>query len=154
MREGTEFDELDLDILREIEENPRAGIRDLAKKLKTPKSTIYYRMKKLERSGVIKGYRVVLDGEKLGFEYHVVILIKGKYGPKYHDEVGRLLSKNPYVQAVYYVLGDVDFVVIGRFPRKEVYLAFLEEIINSGLVERSNTIVVAKQVKEDFRLNI
>ena len=148
------LDKIDLDILRSLQENSRASIRDLSSKLGIPKSTIYYKIKKLEELGVIKGYSTILDSEKLGFEYLVVILIRGKYGPNYHEEIGKFLSSNLYVQAVYFVLGDVDFVVIGKFPNKEKYIEFLEALINSRFIERSSTMVIAKVIKENFRLNI
>lgn len=148
------FDETDLAILRILQENPKSRIKDLADKLGIPKSTVHYRIKKLEDLGVIKGYNAILDSEKLGFEYLVVILIRGKYGPKYHEEIGRFLSNSPYIQAVYFVLGDVDFVVIGKFPNKEKYMEFLESLINSRFIERSSTMVVAKVIKESFKLNI
>jgi DNA-binding Lrp family transcriptional regulator len=149
-----ELDKIDLAILKYLQENPKLRIRDLAKKLQIPKSTIYYRLRQLENLGVIKRYGVILDSDKLGFEYIVVIQVRGKYGPKYHDEIGKFLSKNPYVQGVYYVLGDIDFIVIGKFPSKAKYMEFLEQLINSSIIERTSTMVVAKVIKEDISLHI
>jgi DNA-binding Lrp family transcriptional regulator len=149
-----ELDKIDLAILKNLQENPKLRIRDLAKKLQIPKSTIYYRLRQLENLGVIKRYGVILDSDKLGFEYIVVIQVRGKYGPKYHDEIGKFLSKNPYVQGVYYVLGDIDFIVIGKFPSKAKYMEFLEQLINSSIIERTLTMVVAKVIKEDISLHI
>jgi DNA-binding Lrp family transcriptional regulator len=149
-----ELDKIDLAILKNLQENPKLRIRDLAKKLQIPKSTIYYRLRQLENLGVIKRYGVILDSDKLGFEYIVVIQVRGKYGPKYHDEIGKFLSKNPYVQGVYYVLGDIDFIVIGKFPSKAKYMEFLEQLINSSIIERTSTMVVAKVIKEDISLHI
>ena len=149
-----ELDKIDLAILKYLQENPKLRIRDLAKKLQIPKSTIYYRLRQLENLGVIKRYGVILDSDKLGFEYIVVIQVRGKYGPKYHDEIGKFLSKNPYVQGVYYVLGDIDFIVIGKFPSKAKYIEFLEQLINSSIIERTSTMVVAKVIKEDISLHI
>ncbi|MEM1635942.1 MAG: Lrp/AsnC family transcriptional regulator [Thermosphaera sp.] len=154
MKVKDDLDELDLNILRELESNPNVGVRELARKVKVPKSTIYYRLQRLKRLGVIKGYNIIIDSEALGYEYHVVVFVRAKYGPHYHDEVGKILSNNPYVQAVYYILGDWDFVVLAKFPKKEVYMDFLETLINSKFVERSNTFIVAKIYKEDFRLKI
>jgi Lrp/AsnC family leucine-responsive transcriptional regulator len=152
------IDEIDLTILEYLQSNikwsVRLRLRELAKKIRAPKSTIYYRFKKLEEHGIIKKYEVILDSEKLGFEYIVVVLIRGKYGPKYHEEIGELLSKNPYVQIVYYVLGDIDFIIIGKFPSKNKYMEFLEQLINSSKIERTSTIVVAKVIKEEMRLHL
>lgn len=148
------LDELDLKLLELIQRNPKIKLHELERTLKSPKSTIHYRLKKLEELGVIKGYRALLDAEKLGFQFNVVILVRAVYGPQYHYEVGRLLSENPYVQAVYYILGDIDFVVIGKFPSRDSYLRFLESLINSGRVERTSTMVVIKTLKEDMILKL
>jgi DNA-binding Lrp family transcriptional regulator len=148
------LDKLDLAILRTLQDNPKLRIRDLAEKLKVPKSTIYYRLRQLENQGIIKKYGVILDSDKLGFEYVVIMQVRGKYGPKYHEEIGKFLSKNPYVQGVYYVLGDIDFIVIGKFPSKIKYMEFLEQLINTPIIERTSTMVVAKVIKEETRLHI
>lgn len=148
------LDNLDVKILKEIVENPNASIREISKKIRVPKSTVYYRIHRLKKMGIIKGSIVLLDSERLGYEYSVVILIKAKYGPRYHKEVGEMLANNKHVQAVYYVLGEYDFVLLGKFPKKSDYMEFLEKIINSGLIERSITIVVARTLKEDFRLGL
>jgi len=148
------LDKLDLAILKILQENPKLRIRDLAEKLKIPKSTIYYRLRQLENQGIIKKYGIIIDSDKLGFEYVVIIQVRARYGPKYHDEIGKLLSKNPYVQGVYYVLGDIDFIVIGKFPSKTKYMEFLEQLINTPTIERTSTMVVAKVIKEETRLHI
>jgi DNA-binding Lrp family transcriptional regulator len=153
-RINTELDKLDLTILKTLQENPKLRIRDLAEKLQVPKSTIYYRLRQLENQGIIKKYGVILDSDKLGFEYVVIVQVRGKYGPKYHEEIGKFLSKNPYVQGVYYVLGDIDFIVIGKFPSKAKYMEFLEQLINSSIIERTSTMVVAKVIKEETHLHI
>ncbi|MFN3267969.1 MAG: Lrp/AsnC family transcriptional regulator [Zestosphaera sp.] len=57
------LDEVDLSILRCIQESPKTRIREIASKLGLPKSTVYYRMKKLEELKVIKGYNAILDSE-------------------------------------------------------------------------------------------
>lgn len=148
------LDKRDLDILRLVQDNPKIRLRDLSEKLGLPRSTVYYRLRELEKRGVIRGYRAVLDSETLGFEYPVVILVRGRYGPRYHEEIGMYLSNNPYIQMVYYVLGEEDFVVVGKFPSKEKYMYFLESLINSSFIERTTTMVVAKIIKEDLRLSI
>jgi len=148
------LDELDLSILRLIQEEPKMKLHELEKRLKVSKSTIHYRLKKLEKLGVIKGYRAILDAEKLGFEFNIAILVRAAYGPQYHYEVGHFLAANPNIQIVYYVLGDIDFIVVGKFPSRESYLSFLETLINSNKIERTSTMVVIKILKEDLKLNI
>jgi DNA-binding Lrp family transcriptional regulator len=60
------MDELDISVLELLHDNIRIPTRVLADKLKKPIRTISYRMSKLERLGVLKGYTAVVDYEKLG----------------------------------------------------------------------------------------
>jgi hypothetical protein len=62
-----------------------------------------------------------------------------------------MIASQPYVQSVYFVLGDIDFVVIAKFPSRGRFMKFLESTINSPEIERTSTLVVVKVIKEDLR---
>ncbi|MEZ0290875.1 MAG: Lrp/AsnC family transcriptional regulator [Sulfolobales archaeon] len=143
------IDETDLMILRALQENSRLSLNDISKKLNMPKATVHYRLRKLESMGVIKAYRAILDHEKLGFEYITITLVRGRYGRDYHDQIGSTLASLPYVQSVYFVLGDIDFVVIAKSPSREEFMKLLTEMIRSPYIERTSTLVVVKTYKED-----
>ena len=68
------------------------------------------RIRRLEKSGVIKGHRLVLDREKLGFGVTVFLGIKlsGKKGGQLED-FERAVSAIPEVQTVQHVLGMYDY---------------------------------------------
>ncbi|MEM0472082.1 MAG: Lrp/AsnC family transcriptional regulator [Sulfolobales archaeon] len=148
------MDNIDLEILRILQENAKASYSYIASKLKIPKPTVYYRVKKLESMGIIRSYRAILDPEKLGFEYITITLVRGRYGRGYHEKIGEALARYPYVQSVYFVLGDIDFVVLAKSPSREAFMKFLESMINSPEIERTSTLVVVKVIKEDLSLNI
>lgn len=155
MRRGSKFlDEIDLKLLRILQENPRASLREISRKLDLPKATAHYRLKKLESSGIIRGYRALLNHELLGFEYVTITLVRGRYGRDYHDQIGYMLSSLPYVQGVYFVLGDIDFVVTAKSPSREDFMKILTEMIRSPYIERTSTLVVVKTYKEDPVLSI
>jgi Lrp/AsnC family leucine-responsive transcriptional regulator len=70
--EPYKIDELDYKILNEIAVNARIPLIDLAEKLKTTSQTINYRLKNLEKSGVIQAYRVNIDYSKLDLQHFKV----------------------------------------------------------------------------------
>jgi len=150
-----ELDELDLKILNILQENCRRSLDEISKELNVPKSTIYYRIKKLESLGVIEGYYAKVNPRILGHDYFTVTLVKAKYGPGYHKKIGEIISKIPGVWAVYYVLGEYDFVVIARARNREEFVSqILEKFINHEEIERTNTIVIVDIIKEDPRTRI
>lgn len=80
MLESQEFDELDANILKVLQTNARISIADIATSLKVPHSTITLRLKRLEEKKIIKGYSVILDESKLGFDLIAVGTLKIKPG--------------------------------------------------------------------------
>ncbi|MAH46625.1 hypothetical protein CMI37_12410 [Candidatus Pacearchaeota archaeon] len=62
----------DRKILNEIEMNARITHSELAKKLKTSKQVIKYRIENLEKQKIIQGYFAIVDILRLGFTPHVL----------------------------------------------------------------------------------
>jgi DNA-binding Lrp family transcriptional regulator len=120
--------------------------------LGVPKSTVHYRIGRLERENIIEGYYAKLNAGRLGYDYLAVVLVRAKYGPQYLKKVGSKLAKIPGVWAVYYVLGDYDFIVLIRAFNREDYMQKLERISNMTDIERTSTQVVGRVVKEDPRI--
>ncbi|MDI6884152.1 MAG: Lrp/AsnC family transcriptional regulator [Hadesarchaea archaeon] len=61
------LDRLDFAILERLLRNGRASFLKLAKELKVPDTTIHFRVKRLQESGVLKGFTVAVDPRGLGF---------------------------------------------------------------------------------------
>jgi len=125
---------------------------DLGRKVKLPKSTVYDRIRRLEKNGVIGGYHAKLDPSRLGYDYVGIVLVKARYGPHYHDKLGKKIAGIPGVWAVYYVYGDYDFVVLMRAKNRDDMMRINGSLVNMGDVERTSTQVAAKILKEDPRV--
>ncbi|MEM2193011.1 MAG: Lrp/AsnC family transcriptional regulator [Candidatus Methanomethylicia archaeon] len=152
--EKVKIDEIDYAILNILQEDCRTPLEEIARKIKIPKSTVHYRIKKLEERKIIEGYYAKIDAAKLGKEYIAVILVRAKYGPGYHEKVGRKIAEIPGVWAVYFVLGEIDFVVMVRANDREDYMRILNTLMNMKEIERTSTQVVVKMIKEDPRVEL
>jgi DNA-binding Lrp family transcriptional regulator len=146
------LDEIDVRILQAVQEDSRTPLETIARELGIPKSTLHYRIDRLERRRVIEHYFAKLDATKLGKDYLAVVMVRAKYGPHYHERIGKKMAAIPGVWAVYYVLGDNDFVLLIRANDREDYMLTLEKISSRPDIERTNTQVVAKVIKEDIRI--
>jgi DNA-binding Lrp family transcriptional regulator len=104
----------------------------------------------MEKEGIIKGYSVLLDHEKLGYELTVVTELTVSKGRllEVESEIARL----PNVCCVYDVTGLTDAVVIAKFKTREELSKFTKRLLSIPYVERTNTHVVLTTVKEDFRI--
>ena len=59
-------DEKDLKILRLLQEDAKIPAKEISRRIGSPITTVYSRIKKLEEAGVITGYRPILDAGALG----------------------------------------------------------------------------------------
>jgi len=149
----TSLDKTDRTILRIIQQDSRIPLQTIARKLGVPKSTLHYRIGRLERERIIQGYHAKLNPSELGYDYLAIVFVRAKYGPRYHEKVGLKLSKLPGAWAVYYMLGDYDFIVLIRATNREDYMRKLERLSGMPDIERTSTQVVGRVVKEDPRVD-
>jgi Lrp/AsnC family leucine-responsive transcriptional regulator len=148
------LDELDLEILAELQKDCRTPLQDIARRVGHPPSTVHYRVKRLEKEGIIDGYYAKVNPEKIGMDYITVIRIFARYAPEYYDTVGKELEKVPGVWAVYYSLGDQDFFILTRSEDRNDFMTTLNAIMSIKGVERTKTQVIARVIKEDPRIDI
>lgn len=70
------LDRIDQKILEILQVNGRITNADLAEKINLSPTACLKRVKKIESSGVIKGYKAILDPEKLGYNINGLVLLK------------------------------------------------------------------------------
>lgn len=73
--ESTVLDEMDLSILRVLQQNARITIKELAEKVNLSATPVHERVKRLERTGVIQQYVALLDAGKVGKSLMVICYV-------------------------------------------------------------------------------
>ena len=144
------LNETDMKILQVLLEDARFSSRQIAKKVGVSVGTVLSRIKRMEDDGLIKGYSVLLDHEKLGFELTVVMEITVSKGRLV--EMENEIAKISNVCSVYDVTGLTDAFLIAKFKSREELGKFTKRLLALPYIERTNTHVVLTTVKEDFRL--
>jgi len=145
-----ELDELDIDILRSLNDNARKSFRDIAKELQISLTTVSNRVKAMEKAGVIQGYIPVIDATKLGFDIMAVIGIKVIHGKIVETE--RDLAKEPGVYAVFDSTGEWDAILMARFHNRDELNVFVKKVLDHQNVDRTYTQVVLNVTKEEKRV--
>lgn len=145
-------DELDIKIISLLQKNARLSFREIARELDVAVGTVYNRIKKLEESGVIKGYAPVLDYEKLGFGLTALIGVKAQ-GRKI-QEIERKIAEKSRAMMVYDITGEFDIFVIAKFRDREDMNRFVKWLLSLDGVEKTNTSVAMQVVKEEPRLSL
>ncbi|MFH1174230.1 MAG: Lrp/AsnC family transcriptional regulator [archaeon] len=126
-------------------------IARIARKLKEPSTTIHYNIKKLEREGVIRTYKAVLDHSKIeeGFCVHILInLSPDEYGDP--ERLAKDIAKHPRVESVDICTGDWELLVKTRAKDQEDYFAFVKQVLSKKGIAHVKSIISLKQVKSEF----
>ena len=101
---------LDKQLLKKLSLEPKLTTSALATSLSTSQPVIWRRIKRLESLGVIKGKRLLLNQELLGFGVKVFLGIKlATKGVISLDDFERAASAIPEVQSIEHVLGLYDY---------------------------------------------
>lgn len=112
MRGGIELDVTDWKILRELQRDGRITNVELAGRVGLSPSPCLRRVQALEKAGLIKGYRALLDEQALGFDVHMFVLVglKQQSEPELRAFEARV-SSWPLVREAYAISGEADFLL-------------------------------------------
>ncbi len=146
------LDEIDIKIIRLLQENSRISFNEIAKKIGISVGTAYNRVKNLEEKGILKGYTALIDPIKMGYGITAIILIQAEGA--HLVEVEKEVAKLSNVVSVYDITGEFDIAVIARFKDSRRLNAFVKKVLSMPYVKRTVTNVVLNVVKEDFRVKI
>ena len=146
------IDEIDLKIIRELKRDARKSYREIADKLKVAEGTVYNRVNKLQKTGVIKAFISDIDFSKLGYDLTAIIGLKVQGGKL--SKIEQDISQKPDVSAVYDVTGDYDAILVAKFKNRTGMNNFVKELNAMTDVERTYTMVVLKVIKEAHGIDI
>ena len=105
-----ELDTIDRRLLRELVHDATQPASTLGRKLGLSQPATWRRIRRLYDSGVIKGQRLDLDHDQLGFGVTVFLGVKlATKGRVSIDDFERAVSAIPEVQTVEHILGLYDY---------------------------------------------
>ncbi len=121
-----DFDAIDRRMLEALQADGRLSNVDLAERVGLSPSPCLRRLKRLEREGVIEGYRAMLSRTKVGLGLTVFVEIKVE---RHIDEnaaaVQEAMRNLPEVVSCHLVSGEADFLLEVVVPDLQHYERFL-----------------------------
>ena len=103
------LDQAGLHILRALQENARISFSDLAKQTGLSSPAISERVRRMEAAGYIKGYRAIVDYEKLG--YPITAFIRISLQPDRADEADETARSMSGVLEGYHPTGTDSLIL-------------------------------------------
>jgi len=110
------IDEKDQQIMEALSRNARLSTKQIAKKTNIPITTVFNRIKNLEKNGIIKSYTCVFDKKKLGRGVSANILLNinfDKLSKKMMNEedLADKLLRIPGIESVDTMSGEADMMI-------------------------------------------
>jgi len=139
------IDEVDRKILDILKKNARTPLKEISRELNLPITTVYYRLKRLEKEGIIDSYTIKINYEKLGYKVRAFILIK--YDPLSGISQKDLLKKLKSfenVEEAFIITGEYDILLKIISKDIEALSTFILDVLRNvkGVKETITMIVL------------
>jgi DNA-binding Lrp family transcriptional regulator len=142
------MDSVDRNILAELQQDGRLTLTELAARVHLSVSRCQRRLRELERTGVIRGYRAIVDLATLGLGFEVLVFIHLRQGDgnalvAFDDALPAI----PEILEAQRLFGAPDYLLRVATPDLNAYQRlFDEKLATLPIVERLTSTIVMKQV--------
>jgi DNA-binding Lrp family transcriptional regulator len=147
-----DLDAIDHRILRELKRDGRLSNLALAEKVGLSPSATLRRVQALERQGVIRGFRVVLDPAKVGRSYVVYVAV----GLSDHSKAAQrafeaAMWAAPDVVECHNIAGAFEYLLRVESRDLAAYKAFHDDVLGTVPAVRSITSYIVMESTKDER---
>lgn len=142
---------MDTKILKILAKNARCSIEDIALMTGMSEADVEREMRELEEAGLIRGYKAVIDWEKLDNAYvsaliELKVVPQDKYG---FEKIAETVMKYGEVESVYLMSGTYDLCVIVKGKTfQEVAMFVAKELATMDCITGTSTHFVLRRYKE------
>jgi DNA-binding Lrp family transcriptional regulator len=154
-----ELDEKDLAILTLLQKNCRMTAREIARKIDSPITTVFAKMRRMEQQKVIKEYKAILDSKKLNLGTTAFILASFSYRngetPLSQRVIAEQIARFPEVQDVHIISGDWDILIKIKEENVDAIGNFvIDKLRTVKGIEKTLTCMVFDTQKETTELTL
>ncbi|MBA2725473.1 MAG: Lrp/AsnC family transcriptional regulator [Actinobacteria bacterium] len=119
------MDTRDRKILAALEKNARLTYQEIGELVGLSASSVHERVRKLEKKGVVKGYRAEIDRVAVGLP--ITAFVSLALSPNSPPDIPGLIAEFPSVESCYSVAGDNSYALVVRAPST----TDLEELVDA-----------------------
>jgi DNA-binding Lrp family transcriptional regulator len=146
------LDDIDRKILRKLQEDARISFKEIAKEVGTSEATVFVRVKKLQKSGVIKGFRAILNPLSVGKQVTAFALVKAE--PKSYPKMLAQLMNLEDICEIHDVTGAYYSILKMRTTNSEQLAEMLDKIGEIEGVAGTETVIVLRTIKEETSIRL
>ncbi len=145
------MDRIDDHILRILSRDGRISNITLAAEVGLSPSACLRRVQELERSGIIKGYRAVLDAARLGHGFTAYVGVGlSNHNSTALDAFERAMRLAPEVRELHNTTGTIEYLMRVECPDLAAYQRFHREVLGAQpMVSAITTYVIMGSPKDE-----
>ncbi len=138
---------LDFNLLRELSQNSRLTAIELAERVDSTPIIVRNRVTKLEELGIIVGYRIELNLEKIGMRFIKAQLHLRNYEARVENEIREYCKMNPHIILFIQQLGDCFVEIEFEVNDYSQFNGFVDEIRERfpKYIRRVDSIMIRKE---------
>jgi len=145
MQLNEDLDHYDSRILAELQADARMSMSELGRRVHLSQPAVTERVRKLEISGVIRGYHAVVDAAQLGYGIRAMVRV----GRCDYDTVVKRINATPEVVNAYNLTGEDSWLL--EIAVKDV--AHLDDVLAKFCqLTDTSTSIILKAVRENHAL--
>ena len=144
---------MDLMILKELRNDCKRPVRELAQVVRMHPNTLLQRIKRLEKSKVIRRYYADIDYKALGYDMHAIVMIRIKKSGLEDPNLLKEVVEIPELQSLYAVTGSCDCIAVIKAKNRDDLVRVLREIQTHKSVLRTTSYLVLLTYKESYEFN-
>ena len=154
--ENHSIDAASLKILRELQQNCRISINELAEKIGMSATPCWRRQKELEEKGYIVRHAAIIERRKVGLSLCCLLHISlTRHAEGVVDTFENAMKVRPEVMECYEVTGTADYLVKIVVADMDAYHDFLHNVlVKLPGISQINTSVALREVKYETALPI
>jgi len=144
-----DMDAIDRKILAELQAEGRLTVTELAQRVALSVAPCHRRLRELERTGVIQGYRAIIDPAAVGLGFEVLVHVTmDREDASTITEFERGLAGIPEIRHAERLFGDPDYLVRVATASLAAYQALRDEKLATlpGVQRLTSTIVMKRIV--------
>lgn len=145
-----QLDGFDRKILSHLQADARLTNNDLSERVNLSPSQCSRRRQRLEEEGFIRGYRAVLDRDRLGFPLtNVITVTLATHNRDNARRFAELVTRLPQVQEAHALTGEMDYILKVVTPDLKALSEFVNgELLPHESVQHVKTAIVLETLKE------
>lgn len=148
----SQVDTTDIGILKTLATNARLSATKIANELNLTARQVMYRIKTLEKNGVIRAYKTQLNLEKINYNYYKVCFYTQQYTKKIENKILTWCEINPYTICFIKKIAPWTFEIEFELPSYNELNKTLNEIRNvfGDVIKRTEIIIIIKEFKGEL----